>query len=394
MNSLEYAQPTLNLNPSELEIRRIGDQTEFIITGNRGAIIEGAIVSDSVLDFEPKRFKGAKTKIICKWQKNVHGLVAGQSKTFNATLITNAGEKELPITLVLDRFSILAQDKRITNAQDFFNFATGSPKEKEEAAKIFVSEDFIKLLEESDFAYLNAAKILQKDLNILRAMDNFFIIADLKEACSLKVETPRITLETAGKAPIIDKLRILKTNDGYVDARIMLYRNAPWLKLGRLELNSEDYENGATHVNYSVIPRLLDQNWDMERLIFVDALTKTDILATVDITLRRAPLFSAQITKKALLFDDSALLILESKLDSSIEVRIFCKEQHLRFERTAFVFKGRAEIPFSAKLSRLTDMQFAIRKIPILDLEIEIEAKSEVTGQRAKIVLPLTIGKW
>jgi len=381
--ALEYPLPMLTLSATEITMEG-KDEVAFSLKNSGGGLLIGQILSPTnSLTFTPNKWEGNRQNIKCHFSPDpLEGWKPGDVREFEITVLSNGGEKIIPVTVKLAKMAInTTEGTVIANLRYFFDYAQRHPSK---AQAIFVSKDFSDLLRTTDYAYLDAYEWLAKESNRARALDNFFVLSGLKGKTLLTA--PQTAIEHVGKidddSPIEGVFELQKSDNGYYETRLLTKRNAEWLSLQKEHLSNNDFDDNIATVKYKIAPSLVQGRYAKETIIAGES--------AVDIVFKRPAPMRCWLTREGFRLYDEGILVVETP--APIMVEVFCKEQFVRFVGKEFRVLGREEIRFTIKPSAFQSAQMMFRKQPSLSAEIEVRAF--YNGTVVKRVLPLTAGEW
>ena len=388
--ALEYPLPVLSVDTEEMIIESKGDHEEvFKIKNSGGGTLVGRIISPTKsLSFEPSEWEGNRTDITIKFSPDpAEGWRPGDVKSFWALILSNGGEATLPITIRLAKMAIPTKEGvTIANLQDFYDYSINFPTE---AQNLFIDSQFHMLLLATSFPYVDAYVLLAKEPNRPRAMDNFFILADLKKGTTLIAPSSEIEHRTLSNALIHGNLEVKKSAPGYVEAQIAKKSGAPWLSLPRETLEFD--EDNTAQIEYKIDPLLIEGRYAREQIIIK---TGTEDVPISVVFKRPLPLL-AWLPREGFSYNDEGVILVKNQLDLPLQIDINCTETFVRFFRQEYKVEGhdgQIEIPFIIKLSPLQSAQMLFRKVPSLTAKIEI--RSTYKGEEISKTLQLTAGEW
>ncbi|MCL2398384.1 MAG: DUF5717 family protein [Defluviitaleaceae bacterium] len=401
--ALEYPLPVLSVSKEEIVIEANIEsninsnksyEASFELKNFKGGILSGKIISPvKSLTFEPNTWEGNRQTVVCRFSPDpMECWKPGEVHTFSTLILSNGGEFTLPITVRLAKMAInTLEGITIANLQDFYDYAQKFPQK---AQKLFTDIKFPKLLSATNFLYIDAYSFLAKEANYnqARAMDNFFILAGLKNRTKLQALTS--TKEHISKIKddnmIYGAFMLQKSDIGYVDAHISALNDSPWISLSSNTLNTWDFDDNLTAmIKYSIDPMQIRGRYACERILITAADTED---VPVDIIFKRPAPIKTWLTREGYKFQDEGFIVVENQLDEPLILEFFCKEQFVRFYQERYKVEGRLSIPFLIKLSPLQSAQMLFRKVPSLSAEIEI--RTIYSGTVIRKVLTLTAGEW
>lgn len=200
--------------------------------------------SDYRMEPEVSEFAGRDVDIAYRFDSA--GLKAGDRAEGFFTLITNAGEYEVPFAAVIEEPYIMAEGNRIESLDDFAAYASGHGPE---AFRIFCGASFAKLLrKESDLCRRLYGEQKKGGLTEL-GMEEFLIFAGKKK----KVELTLGEYEKEWIDPVISmksSILLIKNTWGYMPVRAAA--DGEFLRLEKERVTGEDFTGKYYELEYVI----------------------------------------------------------------------------------------------------------------------------------------------
>ena len=390
----EYPLPELSIDVNELLIETTDTyEGSFTVRNTGGAELVGSIHSRAKsITFIPSKWRGNEINVKYIFKASEGGWNPGDIFNTNAVIVSNGGEKNLPITVKLTQMVIQTDEGTvITDVSDFYGYAKNYPAQ---ARRLFVKGDFYMLLLASGYEYADAYELLLKDMNRERALENFFILSGLKNKVTLTLPQKTLTYRKATNDgdKVHDHFDIQRNGDGYVEASISTASGVPWLTLNSERIISSDFDaSGAAAVNFTIDPPLIKGRYARERIIISDQSSTEPEKSIEVIFIRQTPL-AARLDREAFNFEDTGNIIVTNQSGVELSLDIFCRDSFIKPDAKTCKVIGQKTIAFTVKMSKLQYTQMMFRKHPYVTAEIEVRAI--FNKKMVAIILPLTVGEW
>jgi len=406
----DFPLPRLDISTDFIDIET-NDKYEgsFTIKNTGGGTLSGQILSRCTgFVFSPAEWVGNTQTIAYTFNAADAGLTTGQSMESHVVISSNGGEQMLPVTAKLTKMSIVtAEGFAITNLQEFYEYANSYPAQ---ARRLFVVSEFYALLLAIGYEYMEIYESLHKDANRERALDNFFILSGLKRKTTFSVEDTALKFvqNPNDNALLYGHITVQKSDNGYVEAPIIVKDNSPWLNFYASKLVQSDFkETLGTMVNFSIDPMQVTGTYARELVTIGTPPKKAAASAfttqsgynflehednTVEIEYRRAAPVVLRLDRAAYGYEDKGVIQVTNNTGKDMKVEIHCPESYVRFSARSYLIGAYGEIPFNIKLSAFLSAQLFFRKLPYMKTAIEVRAN--VQGKAYRKLLPIIVGQW
>ncbi|MCL1863869.1 MAG: DUF5717 family protein [Defluviitaleaceae bacterium] len=383
----EHPKPILTTDLIALDIEtKDSHRGKFLLKNTGGGTLKCTIFSRCKgLTFSPEEFESNSQEVSFVFNAQSAGLGIGETVSSRFFIMSNGGEKEIPVTAKLIKMSIATSDGHvIANIWDFYEYSLTHPSQ---ARRLFIDSEFYMLLLASGYEYMEVYESLHKDANRERAMDNFFILSGLKSKTEISIvddSTLEFSQAPGNATPITGSFEVQKSDSGFAESPLTLRTDAPWLKLSSGKLGTADFENNISTVGFTIDPALIENNFAREQICVADR--------AIEIVYRRLPPLILKLNRDTYRYADRGTIEVINNTGATMQVGVFCPENYIRFSARSFPIGARGEIPFEVKLSAFMNAQMLFRKLPYMQTSIEISAT--VPGEIHKKTLPITIGEW
>jgi len=117
-----------------------------------------------------------------------------------------------------------------------------------------------------------------------------------------------------------------------------------------------------------------------------------NVLRIYDMSEILKPLIKTWLPREAYSYKDKGVIIIKNNMDEATQVKVFCKEPFVIFDKTIYEVEEELQIPFIIKLPALQSAQLIFRRVPSLSAKIEVVASYK--DKQIKKILSLTAGEW
>ena len=195
---------------------------------------------------ESKSFVGEECSIgysVC-----VKGKKVGEAITGEIHLLTDCGEKKVPIILKVVKDYVVTS---LGEIRDLFQFADLAKINPKEAIDLFVSPEFKKVFLKKDTPESMLYQCLVKSTSKAHAMEEFLIAIHKKKKITISVEKNTIVYNKTKEA-FLDKIQITKDTWGYEEIRIR--SNVPFLRPTADRIWTDEFTGGKYELEYLIDP--------------------------------------------------------------------------------------------------------------------------------------------
>lgn len=212
---------------------------------------------------ESKSFLGRESRIgysVC-----VRGEKEGETITGELYLVTDCGEKRIPIVLKVVKDYVVTSLGEIRDLFQFANLAKMYPKE---AVTLFASEEFKKVFFKKDAPELMLYQSLVKSTSKSHAMEEFLISIHKKKKITINVGKSTVIYDKTETA-FSDK--VLLTKDTWGHEEIVIRSNAAFLRPVADKIWTDEFTGGEYELEYIVDPGLMHAGINYGRLEIITA---------------------------------------------------------------------------------------------------------------------------
>lgn len=382
----EHPKPTLELDTDHISIETGHHEGSFLVKNTGGGNLTGYILSrHRAITFNPSTFTGNNQTITYTFHPEKSPQTQAFTKT-KAYITTTGGEITLPITISSTAMTIpTSEGPTIASIRDFYNYAQEYPQA---ARRLFTSSEFYMFLLSTGYEYMDVYESLHKDVNRERAMDNFFILSNLKPKTTLHLSKTQINIVQGPPGKIYETFQVQKSDNGYADAPITAVGNAPWLSLPVNRLSSSDFnENNIATVELIVDPLKIPQNFIKEHIQ-----VGTEPGNNLELTFRRAPNYTIKLNQQGYRYEDRGNILISNNTGANMRVDVFSRDKYVRFYAQSHMVGVTHAIPFEIRPSAFAGAQRLFRRLPYVTTYIDVRVQS--LGQILHKRLQLNIGEW
>ena len=368
-NFLEYPLPNIKINVDKIAINMNEKIDGFINIKNiGGGILSGEIISNTdcvVLDRES--FEGNDINIFYSLDTSLYS--GGDFIKSSIIILSNGGEICLPVFINILKLDYLkCGEDKIYEIKDFYNYYL---KDYVEAIRIFYSYEFILWLKNIQFKHIHIVEEILKDANKQRAIDNFFVLAKMKEKAYIKIEQKHFKYKyfTANKnKEIIGYIPIKLIGTGYFEDEITIENDVDFIQILKNKINNRDFDkNGFYNLEFKIIKEKIENFFERKKIIFNKS------KETVIIELNKKKPIEIIFEKDYFSYVDKGLLKVLNNTEEDIIIEILPKDTFVFFEGKKYLLSKYTEIGFEIKVSPFLKAQMDFVKNPNIKSEILIK---------------------
>lgn len=285
-------------------------------------------------------------------------------------ILSNGGEVVIPIFIAISNFDyLLCIREKIYTIKEFYNYYLKNTKE---AIRIFNSFEFMIWLKKIDFMHIDITEVFLKDANKQRGIDNFFIIAGVKEKATLDFEetTYKYKYFNKNESDIVGIIPLKMIGKGYFEEDIFLQKECDWLILETNKIFNKDFDElGNYNLNFKIIKSKLKKGFEKNKIMF----GKNQKSIGIEIC-KKQPI---QIVCEREYYEtiDTGNIKVINNLGEDLLIEILPKDTFINFEGEKYLVGKYAEIKFNIKLTGFLKAQLDFIKKPYMDTEILIKAQ-------------------
>ena len=271
----EYAVPKLILSEEQIEIKTKASENyrgSFVIRSSSYKKIKG-FIHMSTWRAECNIFEFSDTEIHVIYEINTTGLAEGDKLKGCFQIISDAGEYELPFSVLIEREMIRSSNGEINSLSQFAKLAH---KDIKGAYHVFISPEFRNIFRGRDRKYLSLYDGMSKLPVTYQDMEEFLIGTKQKQAISLQLGENQKTYEkiTTSMKEIV---QIIKSTWGVVKIDVVI--EGDFIEADKKVLVSDDFLGSILNFEFIIKQERLHGGKNLGRIKFI---TCHDIL-TYDI---------------------------------------------------------------------------------------------------------------
>lgn len=366
----EYPMTKISANVSKIaeEVLDICDGS-ICVKNLGGGVLVGNIMADSeAVLFEETMFEG--NDVCLKYTIDVRNYEPQKLLKFDIYIVSNGGELTIPVFIkVLKNIFYTDDGYKISNIRDFFSYSKRKPKK---AADIFYLKEFYDWLVKINFEYTNIVKMLLKESNKEKALENFFVFCKIKRRPFTDVveKNINVVVKPFQKDIVMGSIVVLKKGHGYIYRKIDLKYNFEWIKLDKKEITSEDFDDeNRCYINYEIDPMLIDGNFSKE-CVLIDESTEAEICV------RKLPKIVVSLSDEVYEYEDSGFISIENNCGKDLLFEVEAKDSFIEFEAKHYIVGEKDKIPFKIKRSKINSFLSRVSFNKKLYTESEIYIKT------------------
>ncbi len=277
----------LNIKPGEVL------EESFTIYGPKDRVVQGLIsTSELRMQVLTADFSGYEYEVGFKFDGT--GLSAGDVIKGEFSVISNQGEYQLPFVVNVEISHVMSSMGPIRNMFHFVNLAK---TDWDEARKLFYSDEFIEVFQESDGGFESLYRGLSAVPMSEANMEEFLISIKKKQPISYIPDRPEIVIDNP---TAISEHTIMLARNGWGYTRLEVEFDGPFMETDSLELTDSDFLGNNCFFKFRVDASLLHDGNNYGAIIFRTPYTEVKIPVTVKNNLGIEHLSSLEMEKKKL----------------------------------------------------------------------------------------------
>ena len=378
LTQFEYPLPELSVDIDEIEAETNNVfEGSFFIRNTGGGRLSGIITSHNACAvFTPETFEGPKR---IYYRISAANLDAGDVVRTGAVIMSNGGEKYLPVTLIVTAASIQTDEGiTITSIRSFLDYARQYPNR---AADLLVSPHFKLMLERTHFEFLDAYQYILSDTDRQRAMECLLRLSGLKKSAKINVlqKYIEVKINPFQHEVYFGRIPIQKEGWGYIEDKVYVKNGSSWLKPISTISQALD-ESGM--FNFSIDPVLLKGRYNSDVLVLAD-----NPEAEAVITAIIQPYIRVRPNKESFNPGTAGAIYITNNTGRDLLLEIEASLPYIVFQARLHKIGNYAEIPFQVRLSAFQAM--TIKRQPA---EVLIDIRGKVRDVLVIRQLKIRIG--
>ncbi len=285
MGQFEYVKPIAEFSVKEISLRVTEDGEaagSFEMACTNEQKLRGLIYSTNErMECLTPQFYGERVNI--RYAFHAKGLIEGEHSTGEFVIVCNSCEYSLSFDVVVTKSYPESSVGRICNMQDFAMLAR---ENWEEAYRLFYTKGFVKLFKpnEEEERLIYRGMIDARPSN--RNMEEFLIGIHRKEPIHISVDEQELEYTNRGEEEH-QVLHLHKDGWGYVS--IHASSDAPFLRLERTHVHTEDFLGSGCSLPYIIDPSHLHDGNNYARIVLETPYERLAVTCTVHNRMGKVP---------------------------------------------------------------------------------------------------------
>jgi len=280
---IEEELPILVCEPSNINLPiKVDEAVRFEIevrSGNR-IPLKGVAYSDNIrVRVVDSTFGGIKNILVL--EINSGNLNSNEKIEGSITLVTNAGEKEIPYIFYIKNTDTVLVLNSLKTVDDFMVIAK---EDMSIALAIFMYKDFCSSGFMKDIKLQKLYETLSRGNDFRSNLENFLQAAGNKEAVSFQLESSRLDFASVEEEKTAS-IKVYKENWGLLD--IDVSTNAGYIKLNKDKIKNEDFADNVYELEFSIDPNLLDDKQNIANINFKNGLNEKNLEIVINKNLEK-----------------------------------------------------------------------------------------------------------
>ena len=280
---IEEELPILVCEPSNINLPiKVDEAVRFEIevrSGNR-IPLKGVAYSDNIrVRVVDSTFGGIKNILVL--EINSGNLNSNEKIEGSITLVTNAGEKEIPYIFYIKNTDTVLVLNSLKTVDDFMVIAK---EDMSIALAIFMYKDFCSSGFMKDIKLQKLYETLSRGNDFRSNLENFLQAAGNKEAVSFQLESSRLDFASVEEEKTAS-IKVYKENWGLLD--IDVSTNAGYIKLNKDKIKNEDFADNVYELEFSIDPDLLDDKKNIANINFKNGLNEKNLEIVINKNLEK-----------------------------------------------------------------------------------------------------------
>ena len=370
---LEYPLPKIEVNLNEISINMRYKTDGFINIKNvgQGDLFGEIICNTKCLALDRTSFRSNDINIFYSVEPYIY--CSGDIVESELIIISNGGEISVPIFINITKFDYLKCGIiKVYEIIDFYNYYL---KNYVEAIRIFYSYEFILWLKTIEFKHIKIVEEILKDANKQRAIDNFFILAKIKEKAYIDIQQKIFKYKyfiSDKNKEIIGIIPIKLIGTGYFEETITLEDSQDFIHIAKNKITNRDFdENGIYNLEFKIIKENIKNFFERRKILF------NNFNKNVIIELNRKNFIDILLEKQYFYYIDKGTLKIFNNTEEDIIIEILPKDTFIYFEAKKYIVGKYMEIDFNIKFSTFLRAQMDFTKTPNIKSDILIKVISD-----------------
>ncbi|SEQ81216.1 hypothetical protein SAMN02910369_02469 [Lachnospiraceae bacterium NE2001] len=276
----QYAKGQFKVDRPEVYI----SEREFSINIEAGTIYEGSfqvesrndypikgMVYDSryVLRFEDHSFISRNFTV--KYSFDATCLEAGQNFRGHINVITDGGEWRLPYDISIVQPCVKHHDEKI---DDLFKFASLAERNWNDAARLFVNDDFRRTFIDKEIILKKTYESLLESRSVNQAMEEFLVLVSKKRTVTLSVPKAKVDIAMPTETESIT-IEISKNTWGYTFSEIR--SDSEFIIPSKKTISAKDFTGNVCSLKVFISPEHVPEGENSGKLIIENIYQRIEV---------------------------------------------------------------------------------------------------------------------
>ena len=276
----QYAKGQFIIDRPEISI----SETSFKINIEAGTVYEGSFRIDSMNGFPIKgmvydsryllRFEDhsfISRNYVVKYSLDATCFEAGQNFHGHINVITDGGEWRLPYDISIVQPCVKNHDEKI---DDLFKFASLAERNWNDAARLFVRDDFKRTFIEKETIIKKIYESLLESRSVNQAMEEFLVLVSKKRTVTLSVSKAKIDIDMPRETESVT-VEIQKNTWGYTFSEIR--SDSEFIIPSKKTISAKDFTGNTCSLKVYISPEHVPDGENTGKLIIENIYQKIEV---------------------------------------------------------------------------------------------------------------------
>ena len=258
--------------------------SQFSINIEAGTLYEGSFMVESLNDYPIKgmvydsryvlRFEDhsfISKSFTVKYSFDATCLEAGQNFRGHINVITDGGEYRLPYDISIVQPCVKHLDEKI---DDLFKFASLAERNWNDAAKLFVNDDFRRTFIDKDIILKKTYESLLDSRSVNQAMEEFLVLVSKKRTVTLSVPKAKIDIAMPSETESIT-VEISKNTWGYTFSEIR--SDSEFIIPSKKTISAKDFNGNVCSLKVFISPEHVPDGENSGKLIIENIYQRIEV---------------------------------------------------------------------------------------------------------------------
>ena len=259
-------------------------ESRFSMNIEAGTLYEGEFTIESANEFPIKgmvydsryllRFEGhnfVSRSYTAKYSFDATCLEAGQNFRGHINVITDGGEFRLPYDISIVQPCVKHHDEKI---DDLFKFASLAERSWNDAARLFVNDDFKRTFIDKEKALKKTYDSLLESRSVNQAMEEFLVLVSKKRTVTLSVPKAKVDIAMPSETESIT-VDIFKNTWGYTYSEIR--SDSEFIIPSKKTISSKDFNGNVCGLKVFISPEHVPEGENSGKLIIENIYQRIEV---------------------------------------------------------------------------------------------------------------------